>query len=490
MTGADQAELAGYELPLPAAPKGRQQGGKARAGGAGKSLTEPLLVANATWFCRLRWVIIAILTSFGALGALGAVGSIGLRPPGTWPFVAAGVLALGNICFRSNIRAVRRAGRPGRLLVNLWVQIIFDLAVLTAVVHFMGSIETFVAFAYLFHIVLACIFFSRAQSLAVTLTASVLYAACVALEGLGALEPATVFTDTDLRNRIMVSPEMLILNCLSAIGIWLVVWYLASYLSGKVCARESELAQTNRRLVAAQAERARHMLTTTHQLKSPFSAIDANAQILLAGHCGALPRKAAEVVRRISARSRRLAAEIQEMLQLANLESAGQAPPALEELDLSNLLRSCMGQLEPEAQRRGIAFDAGLQPAPLMGVEDHLKMLLGNLLSNAVTYSHDGGHVRVRCGAGTGPESVVTIADDGIGIAPDKLPHIFDEHYRTKEAVRHNKESSGLGLAIVRHVAELHGIRLRVASRPGAGTTFELRFPRAGNVPGEPAMKE
>jgi len=82
MTRADQAESAGYELPLPAAPSRGQRGGKARAGGAGKSLTAPLLVANATWFCRLRWVIVTILASFGALGALGAVGGIGLQPPG------------------------------------------------------------------------------------------------------------------------------------------------------------------------------------------------------------------------------------------------------------------------------------------------------------------------------------------------------------------------------------------------------------------------
>jgi signal transduction histidine kinase len=72
---------------------------------------------------------------------------------------------------------------------------------------------------------------------------------------------------------------------------------------------------------------------------------------------------------------------------------------------------------------------------------------------------------------------VVAIADEGIGIAPDKLPHIFEEHYRTKEAVRHNKESSGLGLSIVRNVAEIYGIHIRVESCVGSGTKFELTFP-------------
>jgi signal transduction histidine kinase len=71
---------------------------------------------------------------------------------------------------------------------------------------------------------------------------------------------------------------------------------------------------------------------------------------------------------------------------------------------------------------------------------------------------------------------VVAVADRGIGIPADKLPHIFEDYYRTDEAVRHNKQSSGLGLAIVRHVAQEHGIRIRVESRPGVGTTFYLRL--------------
>ena len=71
----------------------------------------------------------------------------------------------------------------------------------------------------------------------------------------------------------------------------------------------------------------------------------------------------------------------------------------------------------------------------------------------------------------------MTISDQGIGIPAEKLPRIFEEHYRTKEAVQHNKESSGLGLSIVKQVAQIYKIRIRVESRSGYGTKFELRFP-------------
>ena len=71
---------------------------------------------------------------------------------------------------------------------------------------------------------------------------------------------------------------------------------------------------------------------------------------------------------------------------------------------------------------------------------------------------------------------VVTIADEGIGIEPEKLPRIFDEYYRTQEAVRHNGESTGLGLSIVKQVAQTNEIGVRAESRPGAGTCFTISF--------------
>jgi signal transduction histidine kinase len=106
-------------------------------------------------------------------------------------------------------------------------------------------------------------------------------------------------------------------------------------------------------------------------------------------------------------------------------------------------------------------------------------MLFINLLANAVIYSHRGGEVHITCRPGPNSEPVVIISDRGIGIPAEKLPRIFEEHYRTKEAMQHNKESSGLGLAIVKQVAQMYKIHIRVESRPGSGTTFELRFPVA-----------
>ncbi len=82
----------------------------------------------------------------------------------------------------------------------------------------------------------------------------------------------------------------------------------------------------------------------------------------------------------------------------------------------------------------------------------------------------------MQCSPAEAGGATVTIEDQGIGIPADKLPRIFDEYYRTDEAVRHNKQSSGLGLAIVRHVAQTHGIGIRVESGPDVGTSFKVHL--------------
>ncbi len=483
MPAAEPEPPAVFELPAAAAPAPPLPEPSGDEGGGGRSLPEPMLLGNLVWFCWLRWVVVAILLVFGLASLCpGMLGPLGLRSPILWPFAIAALLGAVNIVFHT--RLLIGSFTPQRTDTNLWGQIVLDLVILTGVVHFAGSLETYVAFAYLFHIVLACIFFSPPRSLAVTLLACVLYVACVALEVTGVLPPGGVYASDALRQTITSSPGALVLDVLGAVGIWLVVWYLASALSALVRERDHQLAVTNSQLAAAQRERTRHMLRTTHELKSPFAAIHANTQLLLGGHCGELPDAAVKVATRISSRCRRLAAEIQEMLQLANLQSGSGQIPHWETVDLGRLLDAAVAQERTQAEEHAVTIVSRAEPAPVYGVADHLNMMLANLLSNAVNYSSEGGRVEVECRPTSGGGAVLSIKDHGIGIKAEKLPHVFEEFYRTDEAVRHNRESTGLGLAIVQQVAHTHGISVRVESAPDVGTTFHLEFPPGHSAPG------
>jgi signal transduction histidine kinase len=436
----------------------------------------PLLLHHAQWFCKLRWLVVVAMLALALVAALAGDWLLqhGVRIQSGWPLGVAGVLALANAGYLAALRVVRaRSDATAAIYWGLWLQILVDLAVLTAVVHFLGSVETVAPLMYLFHIVLTCIFLSSLQSLAVTGLSMAMYVTCVVLEASG-LVPM---------HSALFSPsrplpwEVLTAYAGSVAFVSITIWFLASRLAGALRQRDAELAATNRRLLAATDERARHMLQTTHQLKAPFAAIHANTQLLLGGYCGKIPDDAQQVIVKIADRCDMLSQEIKAMLQLANLRSNAQEPPQPTAIELHEVLRTCMSALQPLAAKRGIGFAENIASARICGVSDHVVMMLDNVLSNAVAYSLEGQKVAVSCEPKPEGGASVRIEDAGIGIPTIKLPQIFNDYYRTAEAVKHNKASTGLGLAIVRQVAMAGKVGVRVESAPQQGTLFILDFP-------------
>ena len=438
-----------------------------------------LLRPNAVWFCRLRWIVVVILATAGAAAGLGLpLHHTGVRLQPGWLLIAAGFVAVLNVAYLFLLPHDDAPGYVVRLKVHVWFQIVMDLVVLTAVIHFLGSVETPAVFMYLFHIILACIFFPPWQSLIVAMLSAGLYLSCLALESLGFLAASTVVLQTGFPDRRHLTGGFWVAHLGFTLMIAGVIWHLASQLAGAVRQRDQNLADANARLQASSEERAQHMLQTTHQLKAPFAAIHANAQLLLRGTCGTLPEAAREAVERIAARCAMVSQQVVDMLQLANLRSAGQAKHLLVDLDLAAVIQASISRFEPVASQRDIRIQADLNTCVVRAVEDHLKMLLDNLINNAINYSYPGGTVHVSCFRQPDGTTEVAIRDEGIGIAAGKLPKIFEDYYRTSEAVRHNKESTGLGLAIVRHAARLADIQVQVESGPGWGTRFTLTVPQ------------
>ncbi|MHC4663307.1 MAG: sensor histidine kinase [Planctomycetota bacterium] len=311
-----------------------------------------------------------------------------------------------------------------------------------------------------------------------TTIASMMYVILVVVESIGLLPPSSIFLEPELF-RGALSSWGIALQILSIVCIWFIVWYLAAKLSSILRHREMELIEANRRLIEANTERISHMLQTTHELKAPFAAICANIQLLERGSLGAIPEKAVEVLRRMGTRCKGLSQEIKEMLQLANLESTVQDVPQHRELDLMDVIESCLERILPTIELRNIKVEQNLEATKVLAVEDHMIMLFENLLANAVAYSHDGGTVRVECRLLPGEGAVVVIGDEGIGIKEGKLSKIFDAYYRTDKAVQHNQASTGLGLTIVRHVAQVNGVEISVESAVGRGTEFTVRVPHS-----------
>jgi signal transduction histidine kinase len=435
-------------------------------------------LGNVYWFCTLRWLVVAVLFGFGMAGAIAAnlLRQWGICLAAGWPTIIAAGLAALNLLYLAMARDAARSPGPRRIALRcLWLQIMLDLAVLTVVIHYMGSLDSLAPTMYLFHIVLACIFFPSRQSLVVTLSAMGMLLACVAAETAGVLGPASLVVGS-----VPCSAMPWAVLCLhfgSVVFVSGTVWYLASRLARALRDREAELATTNHRLVAATEERARHMLRTTHQLKAPFAGIHANAQLLLGGYCGPISDRVVAVAAQISNRCETLSREIKEMLQLANLRSAAQPAPPPAPVDLAVLIGAALANLRLPATRRGISIKEDVSPAPVPVIPDHAVMIIDNVLANALAYSRDGGKVSVSCHPRSDGGATIVVCDTGIGIPAEKLPRIFEDYFRTAEAATHNRASTGLGLAIVREAARAGKIAVCVQSAVGHGTTVTLDFP-------------
>ena len=450
-----------------------------------------ILQKNATWFCRLRWSVVAFLAMAGILAFFPSwTTRLGFALSPTWLLGTATILMFANIAHVLLLRDLPANAAAGRVRVLLWSQIVFDLVLLTVVIHYLGGSVRYAPVTYLFHIILACIFFRRGESLGVIVVSAVLLSGLVCLEFFGAIERSSVVTQEAYSTTVPPSWSVQGWQLSSLLVIWVIIWHLVSRLSAQLRDREHELIATNLRLEVSSAERARHMLQTTHELKAPFAAIHASTQLLLGNYAGSISQRARNVVEKIAARANVLSKQIQEMLQLANLRSQSQASPIARLIDVRSVIEDAVERIEAQVRVRRLSIETDLESVHVQGADDYLTMLIDNLLQNAVSYSFDQGKIGIVCRQTSDTIASIVVRDYGIGIPAEKLPLVFQDYYRTIEATRHNRASTGLGLAIVKLVARALQISLQIESLPGWGTRVTLQMPAVSNHPSTPLADE
>jgi len=454
----------------------RDQGKTPGAATASAVMGTDILVQSARWFVNIRWVMAALCVAWWGVCTLAPGVFRLIRPasPVIWPWTLALVLAAVNAIFHVMVRRLSQDCARSTVETNLWLQVVADLLVVTVVVHVVGSTNTLIAFAYLFHIALSGVFFPRRDSLLVALLAACLYLACVTFEITGILPPSGVLQVPLCECRHDFAMRLIFAG--SAVLIWMVVWYLVSTLSEAVRRRDQRLDTANQRIVKADQEQNRQVLSTAHDLKAPCSGIESSIGVLRSEHWEVLPGSVRRIVERIERRAERLRKQIEDMLLLGDIRSQVEHEESQEGVVLRSVLNDVVSQLGRKAEERDVTVQIRGAPAVVFTSSKEFAILLVNLVSNAISYSREGGLVTVSV-AQDGDEVRVSVSDNGIGIRADALPHVFDDYFRTKEAAEFNRMSTGLGLAIVKEIALRLGLKIAVTSEEGTGTTFEVTIP-------------
>jgi two-component system phosphate regulon sensor histidine kinase PhoR len=226
----------------------------------------------------------------------------------------------------------------------------------------------------------------------------------------------------------------------------------------------------------------------SHELRTPLTSIRGFVEALEDGAL-AEPRTGERFLGKIRTHADRMAALVEDLLELSRLES-GERPPQWEEVPPVEIVADVVASFSGMAERKSIGLVGrdGSAPAVVTDAE-RLRRILENLVDNAIKYTPSGGRVEVA----TRPEhdggSVVEVSDDGPGIAPEHLPRIFERFYRVDKARSRELGGTGLGLAIVKHLAEGMGARVAVESAVGRGTRFSIVLP-GGHGPHAPGHSD
>ncbi|HMJ14988.1 MAG TPA: ATP-binding protein [Polyangiaceae bacterium] len=214
----------------------------------------------------------------------------------------------------------------------------------------------------------------------------------------------------------------------------------------------------------------------SHELRTPLNAMLGWAKMLSLGKLGdEQSQRAIEAIERNALAQAQL---VEDLLDISRI-IAGKLRLEMRQTQLSSVIEAAVDAVKPALQAKGIRLHQALDPAraQVLGDPNRLQQVLWNLLSNAIKFTPPGGNVKLRL-RGDATTIEITVSDDGQGIEPEFIPYLFQRFQQEDTSITRTQGGLGLGLAISRHLVELHGGTIEATSEgQGRGATFRCRFP-------------
>lgn len=469
------------------------------------------LAERIGWLIRLRWIaVIGVVCTLEAAHRI-----LGIHLPLGPLYSVTASLALYNLVLTVVATRLQRAQRLGAdrppgavshaVLRVLWgmhldreapeaaalanIQISIDLFLLAALLHFSGGIENPFIIFFIFHIIIASILLSpRATYVQATLGFTLITAVSFG-ECFGFLEHyplAGMWTAEAYRNPIVVGVELLVLGATLYLSV-----YMGTTIARQLRRREREIALLSRDLAekagnlevayrkVRQTERTKsqYMRKVAHELRGPLGTIKTALQVVLDGLVGEVPERSRDLISRAERRAGELAELTKDLLVLSRARE-GRLATEMVPVKPDELIRTVVEELRPAAVQAGVELSVKIAAdlGELQGDPAGLQQLLGNLVSNGIRYTPRGGSVEVRVRR-TAHYLRIEVEDTGVGIPAEDIPRLFEDFFRSTSARERVPEGTGLGLPIVKAVAEQHGGTVSVESEPGRGARFAVDLP-------------
>ncbi len=216
----------------------------------------------------------------------------------------------------------------------------------------------------------------------------------------------------------------------------------------------------------------------SHEFRTPLNAIIGFSQMIKDQMMGEVPSQYIEYAGAINSSGVHLLDVVNELLDVASIES-GSLTISEDVVDLVEICSACVRMLRHRAQKNKIVVSLQVPNSPIQMRGDlrRLKQILINLVGNAIKFTDKGGRVTVGASFNSDNCPMLSVNDTGIGIPPEHLQHVFNPFYRVDKHYVSQREGTGLGLPLVKTLAELHGGDIKINSEPEVGTRVDVIFP-------------
>lgn len=221
-------------------------------------------------------------------------------------------------------------------------------------------------------------------------------------------------------------------------------------------------------------ERSKYLLHTTHQLKAPFAAIQNYVDIILDGYAGEIPKQTHEILQKVSVRCTLLTNVINEMLELAKLRSCDEDDIKKKNVNLVEVLLKVTEEFKIIADSQNVELKLNYSDESIIFYcnENQMNALFSILIENAINYSKPNSIVEINVKKLENNKLQFEVIDAGIGINEKNISKIFKEYFRANNATDFRPNGTGLGLALVKEIANFHQLKIEVKSKLNEGTKF------------------
>ncbi len=239
--------------------------------------------------------------------------------------------------------------------------------------------------------------------------------------------------------------------------------------------RSWEYFQKNRLLTQVEELKTNFLSMMSHDLKTPIARIQGMTEVVMHDPNPLSPVQK-EALETLSTSSQELLEFVSSILNLGRIESKA-LKLHLQSRDPNTLLQEAVAKLEYLAKSKNISIKAELEPLFSLKMDvDLMRQVFSNLVENAIKYSPENSSILITTEEQEG-RIVIQVADQGMGIPEDELPHVFTKFYRSKNAKSSPIKGSGLGLYLAKYFVELHKGSISVESEFGRGSTFTVELP-------------